>query len=328
MHSGRRIVGYYNMYSQDIQPLLTIGITCYSEGDWLLDCWDSVLNQTDSRWEAVLIMDGTNHQRTRDIFEHLQHPKLRKFTMLQNMGPYPTRNKAFEMTETPYHFYLDGDDQLMPESVSLVLETVNRYPSADIVYGDYQTFGGTSDVWEIPRNFGPELFIEGQRVPGACVYSKKLWKQLGGFAGDLARGNADYDFFIGALEAGAIARHCEHIFYRCRTGNVGKVSSSYGCRYHETHEFMVRRHPAFFKKAKWRRRFLGYGYRRAVLENIAAGNEKAAMSLAWRACVQGLWRDYQLRSLALRGKFPEIVYIPARAIWRIIKKVTRMINPT
>ena len=35
--------------------LITIGITCYREGDWLRECWESVLAQTDDRWVAVPI---------------------------------------------------------------------------------------------------------------------------------------------------------------------------------------------------------------------------------------------------------------------------------
>jgi hypothetical protein len=38
------------------EPLITIGITCYKEGDWLRECWESVLAQTDDRWEAVLVI--------------------------------------------------------------------------------------------------------------------------------------------------------------------------------------------------------------------------------------------------------------------------------
>ena len=55
---------------------ITIGITCYNEGDWLLECWNSVLSQADERWEAVLIMDGTTHERTQQIFSQLEHPRL------------------------------------------------------------------------------------------------------------------------------------------------------------------------------------------------------------------------------------------------------------
>src|SRR5205807_10252332 len=125
----------------------TIGISCFNEGDWLLECWESVLAQTDDRWVAVLVMDGGASAQTREIFERLDHPKLRKFAMPENVGPYPTRNKAFELTRAPYHFYLDGDDQLMPNAVRLVLKTFDQHPDAAFVYGNYQCFGSQNEVW-------------------------------------------------------------------------------------------------------------------------------------------------------------------------------------
>jgi glycosyltransferase involved in cell wall biosynthesis len=133
-------------------PLITVGITCFGEDDWLMECWESLLAQTDDRWVAVLVMDGGASARTREIFEQLDHPKLRKFKMPENVGPYPTRNKALEVTQTPYHFYLDGDDQLMPSSIALVLATFEKHPEAAFVYGDYQCFGLIAPFGTISRS--------------------------------------------------------------------------------------------------------------------------------------------------------------------------------
>lgn len=301
------------------EALITIGITCHAEGDWLLECWKSVLAQTDSRWVAVLVMDGTEHLRTRQIFEQLQHPKLRKFEMPTNVGPYPARNKAFELTETPYHFYLDGDDQLMPDSVAVVLKTFERYPDAAFVYGDYECFGSSSEIWRHPIIVRPEDLAENQPTPGACAYKRQAWEQLGGFAAELARGNADYDFLIGAFEAGLTGYHCGRAFYRCRVGNPGRVSSSYGCRYHETHEIMVRRHPRFFGNTARRKRFLGLGYRRSALANRDAGNPEEAVRLAWAAYRHGMARDHEIRKLLLEGVLPQWVYRILRGVWGLRK---------
>jgi GT2 family glycosyltransferase len=284
--------------------LITIGITCYSEGDWLLECWQSVLAQTDDRWVAVLVMDGTTHKRTRELFEQLHHPKLRKCAMPNNVGPYPTRNMAFELTETPYHFYLDGDDQLIPDSVALVLKTFERHRDAAFVYGDYECFGARSEILRLPVVVRPEDLVENQPTPGGCAYKKHAWEQLGGFATELARGNADYDFCIGAFEASFRGYHCGQAFYRHRVGHAGKVSGSYECHYHQTHEIMVRRHPRFFSDTARRERFLGLGYRRAALANRAAGNSKEAARLALQAFWHGFSQDHELRNALREGYLP------------------------
>ncbi len=304
-------------------PLITIGITCYAEGDWLLDCWESVLAQTDDRWTAVLVMDGTQHERTRQIFTELSHPRLRKFASPENLGPYPTRNKAFELTGTPYHFYLDGDDQLVPDSIGLVLEVLDKHPDAGFVFGDYECFGAHHEIWRVPTELCSEQFIERQPVPGACVYRKALWDKLGGFSAELARGNADYDFFIGALESGAKGYHCGRVFYRYRVGNPRRVSASYGRHYYETHAIIVRRHPTFFDDPTRRLRFIASGYRRAAIANHTAGDAERAAELAWRAARAGRWRDFEMWGLVLRPRLPVLLYRLALTAWHVAKAVAR-----
>ena len=281
--------------------LITVGITAYREGEWLRDCWRSVVDQTDERWVAVLVLDGSADRATRVVFESLQHPKLRKVALETNVGPYPARNKAFEMTETPYHFYVDGDDQLPPNSIGLVLESFRRHPAAAYVYGDYDCFGDSERILRFPTSVVPEKLAEAQQTPGACAYSVDAWRKLSGFAHELARGNADYDFLIGAFEHGLVGQHCGDVFYRLRVRNSGSVSKSYDLRFHETYEAIARRHPKFFSSRRLLNRFLSVGYLRAARANALAGNSRRAAQLAWTALRHGAWRNRELQLLVARG---------------------------
>jgi glycosyltransferase involved in cell wall biosynthesis len=283
------------------EPLVTIGITCYNEGDWLLECWQSVLAQTDDRWVAVLVMDGSSHERTREIFEQLEHGRLSKYAMPENLGPYPVRNKTFELAQTPYFFWLDGDDQLLPNTIALVLEAFSQHPEAGYVYGDYEVFGNQQEVWHYPYQPVLDDWVEGQVTPCGGAYRVALWRQLGGFPEELARGNGDYDFLIGAAEAGVVGYHCGQVFYRYRVGDSNRVSGSYARRYHETHEIIVRRHPRFFQDRQRRNRFLALGYKRAAEGNHLAGEPKQAAHLAGMALRHGLWHDRRVWYLWLGG---------------------------
>lgn len=267
--------------------MITIGITCYREGDWLLECWESVLAQTDHRWTAVLVMDGTTHRRTQEVFEALSHPKLRKYAFSENLGPYPVRTRAFEMTETPYHFWLDGDDQLLPDAVATVLEIFERFPDADYVYGNYEVFGAYNTVWHFPNFFTVEDLASGSHPPGPCAYRKSLWVQLGGFSDSLADGMGDYDFFIGAHEMDAKGIYCDEIIYRYRVGHPGKVSQSYLHRYHEKCETIVKRHPHFFSNPCLHRRFMAMGYAQSAETCFRKGSYEEAKTFALQARLYG-----------------------------------------
>ncbi len=286
---------------QTEDPIITIGITCYREGDWLSECWESVLAQTDHRWEAVLVMDGGADTHTREIFEHLSHPKLRKFAFSENVGPYPARNKAFELTQTPYHFYLDADDELVPNSVALVLDGFAQVPAAGCIYGDTEIFGAATYTRQYPAYITADDLIEGIKPIGACAFRKDVWEQLGGYAAELASGCGDFDFHMGMMELGIPWHHCGAVFYRYRVGHSTKVSSSYLLRFYEKIELMAKRHPVFFHDQNRLNRFIAWGYRESAYENYRAGNLIEACRLANIAVQQCPADGKLMRALAMAG---------------------------
>ena len=297
-------------------PLITIGITCYREGDWLLECWESVLAQTDDRWEAVLVMDGGADERTREIFAALDHPKLRKYAFAENVGPYPARNKAFELTNTQYHFYLDGDDHLVPESVALMLETFARHPDAGFVYGDYEVFGGENTrIRHWPVDPLPEE-VPDNRPPGACAYEKAVWQQLGGFCLDFARGAGDCDYHYSLAESGIRGYHCRNVFYRYRENNKGRVSGSYNKQQADICELLFRRHPRLFADDGRRKRFLSEAYQVAACANYWSGYLKAASRLARQAMCCGSWSRRNLWAIMLAPYLPVPLENRLRQYWR------------
>jgi glycosyltransferase involved in cell wall biosynthesis len=298
------------------EPLVTIGITGFREGKWLRECWHSVLAQTDPRWCAVLVLDGSADEATRQVYDSLEHPRLRKHTMPTNVGPYPVRNRAFELTTTPYHFYIDGDDQLLPESVQLVLGEFERHRHASFVYGDYQLFGARSEVqhWNPAPSW--DDFVASQPIPGPCAYRTSLWEELGGFSPELARGNGDYDFLIGAVEAGHVGRHVGTVFYKHRVGHRTRVSGSYEGRYWQTAEIMVRRHPRFFADRQRALRFLAVAYRRSLEAELSSGHARSAASIAMQGLSRGLWRERHTASEALAAVGRSAVRLARHAVRR------------
>ncbi len=284
--------------------LVTIGITAFREGAWLVECWESVLAQTDDRWQAVVILDGGADEETLRIFEGLSHPRLEKYAFSENVGPYPARNKAFELTTTPYHFYLDADDLLAPDAVKNILGAFEAFPRAGFVYGDIELFGGQSGFWRYAKDVSADDFVRSQPLPGGgCAYALNSWKAVGGFSEELSRGNGDYDFHIALCEAGISGVHCGSILYHLRMSNAPRVSSSYRLSYYKTHELMIARHPNFFSDSVRRRLFLGHALYRSAVANYLADEFTTARKLALRARENGV-NDMTLTLIVSLGLLP------------------------
>jgi glycosyltransferase involved in cell wall biosynthesis len=312
-----------------MKPLITVGITCYNEGEWLRECWESVIAQDDGRWEAVLVMDGTSHAKTIEVFDSLIHPKLRKAKMEINRGPYPTRNWAIQMTNTPYHYYLDGDDKLPVNAVRLVIEAFGRYPEAGFAFGDVEHFGSDSGVWKF-QPFDIDDLIQDQCIMGPSPFRVELWRALGGYAKPLARGNADYDFWLGALEAGYTGVYIPQIIYRYRIrgANNTSVSRSYDLSYYRTHEIMVGRHPGIFADESKRAGFLYRGYMYSSRRLYSRGQLKEARALALKAKSLGFGHERAVRKILFDTSLPKPLFRMKKALGRIGRTALNKVVPS
>ena len=123
-----------------LQPFISIGITAYNEGKWLKEAWASVINQTDNRWEAIIVLDGKASKKTVKIFNQIDHPQLLKIKLDENIGPYQARTISIQNASTAWYYQLDGDDILPTNAVELIINTIEQNPKLDFVYGNAQHF--------------------------------------------------------------------------------------------------------------------------------------------------------------------------------------------
>ena len=64
---------------------ITIGITAFNEGNYLTEAWNSVLDQTEISWKAIMILDGKAEKKTEQIFDNISHPSLKKIKLTEKL---------------------------------------------------------------------------------------------------------------------------------------------------------------------------------------------------------------------------------------------------
>ena len=115
--------------------LITIGITAHREGSLLKEAWESVINQSDSRWKAILVLDGKSDKKTEEIFQEISHFNLVKTKLAKKQGPYFTRTLAIKNSDTLWYVHLDGDDRLPKDTVVNILQTIKKFPQIEFIIG-------------------------------------------------------------------------------------------------------------------------------------------------------------------------------------------------
>ncbi len=122
--------------------MFSIIITCYNEGEELLRAIRSVHSQTYTDYEIIVVKDYSAHQPTIDICHQLQADGILVLYAEKNVGVSVTRNMGIAAAKGDYIYTLDGDDELPPYALSVIAATFDRYPMADVVFGNYELIEG------------------------------------------------------------------------------------------------------------------------------------------------------------------------------------------
>ena len=102
---------------------VSIIIPCYNNAEHLPKCIESVLNQTVTDFELLLLNDGST-DATLAICNDFQKKDVRiKVYSHENKGVSYTRNRGIEIAQADYIMFIDGDDWIEIDMLALLMES-------------------------------------------------------------------------------------------------------------------------------------------------------------------------------------------------------------
>ena len=124
--------------STDELPLVSVIMPCYNAAPFVKQALESVLKQTYSKLEIILIDDGS----TDDTYGILSiaaavDERIRLFRNDSNMGIVGTLNKALALCNGAYITYMHADDISLIDRIDLLLKFMLRHSDTDIVAAGY-----------------------------------------------------------------------------------------------------------------------------------------------------------------------------------------------
>lgn len=147
----------------DSVPRFSIIVPAYNVERFLGECLDSVLEQTCSDYEVIIVDDGSTDGSAEVAQEYVQHPQ---FTMLSkpNGGLSSARNAGVAVARGDYVLFLDSDDYLDPTLLERLSECE---PGIEVLVWGHIAFDEYSDA--ASPQFTPEPQILRKGIFGAFV---------------------------------------------------------------------------------------------------------------------------------------------------------------
>ena len=192
----------------DVQaPMFSIIIPVYNTEPFLAECLDSISKQSFTDFEVLLVDDGSSDGSPAVCMDHASKDKRFKYYHTERSGVSKARNFGLDYATGDYVVFVDSDDQLLPDSLTIYESLIGTY-HADIIKCGYIEDRGAESIRHQISNF---TLIKGQdssmilHSTEECGYSGFLWNTA---FKRTTIGKVRFDESISWLEDHVFSRKC------------------------------------------------------------------------------------------------------------------------
>ena len=125
-----------------MKAFISIIVPCYDQAQYLDDCLQSILDQTYTNWECIIVNDGSPDNTERIADEWLQKDSRFKYIKKINGGLSSARNAGLHIASGDFIQFLDSDDLLAPTKLFESITLFQQNNSLDIVITNFYMFDG------------------------------------------------------------------------------------------------------------------------------------------------------------------------------------------
>lgn len=169
-----------------MKPFISIIVPVYNVEAYLRKCIDSILKQSFTDFELILVDDGSTDS-SGEICDVYQQKDGRVIVLHQsNLGVSRARNSGLEICQGEYVTFVDGDDWIDLDTFTLVVHNIIKY-NPEIIGFDYQIIQDSqlaereylgqqlNRIIEMTRNQACRDFLKGEHFH--CGANMKVYKR-------------------------------------------------------------------------------------------------------------------------------------------------------
>lgn len=164
---------------------VSVIIPTFNSAIYLRDAINSVLDQTYSALEAIVIDDGSTDE-TASVIKSF--PDRVIYIRQERSGPSNARNRGIAAATGEYVAFLDADDIWLPSKLEKQLKSLQQYPEAGLVYSRIVNFRDRTgkELGVYPREMHSGILFDlllttPLLLLSSVVVRNQVLKELGGF---------------------------------------------------------------------------------------------------------------------------------------------------
>jgi glycosyltransferase involved in cell wall biosynthesis len=226
-------------------PKISIIVPCYNQAQYLDEALQSVLEQTYTNWECIIVNDGSPDD-TEEIAK-IWTKKDSRFIYLkkENGGLSNARNAGIDLATGEYILPLDADDKIGKEYIEFALVEFKKDESLKLVYCKAEKFGEEKGLWDLP-SYSLKVLALNNIIFCSAIYKKTSWILANGYDSQMALGWEDWEFWIAILKDGGKVFRLKQTFFYYRVKRESMILKMEPKTEFLYREYIVKKHSIFY----------------------------------------------------------------------------------
>lgn len=212
---------------QDLKPKVSVNIATYNRGQFIAEAIESVLAQTFTDWELIIVNDASTDNTEATVAPFLADPRIRYFRNEKNQNISLTRNRGLAESHGEFIAILDSDDlwcdrEKLAKQVAF-LEKNSHYAAVGTGVIKIDKTGQELDRYLNPSTDGAirdQILAKNPFAHSSVLYRKTAALGFGGY-NPAINGIEDYDLWLKIGSKWLFANlPCYFLKYRVHGSNI------------------------------------------------------------------------------------------------------------
>ena len=247
-----------------MRKLVSIIMPSYNTGGFIADSIESVLAQTYTNWELIIV-DDCSTDDTDAVIAHYCDSRIKYLKNESNSGAAVSRNRALREATGKWIAFLDSDDIWHPEKLERQIRFMEE-TGYKFTYTDYRIqYNGT---WLPYVYYGPDV-VNKRKMKDYCYFSTITVMYDREYVGlvqiEPVRKNNDYAMWLKVCQNAKCYLLNEDLAkYRKRSGSISNhnIKTLIGWHYKLWHEAM---HKSVFTALFWTAMNMLFGFYKKII---------------------------------------------------------------
>ncbi|TGV04420.1 glycosyltransferase family 2 protein [Flavivirga rizhaonensis] len=230
---------------------VSIIVPCYNQAHYLGEALQSVLNQTFSNWECIIVNDGSPDDTEKIANEWCEKDDRFKYLYKDNGGLSNARNAGIKISKGTFILPLDADDMIDEVFVETLLPQLHTDKSLAIVscFSKFFIDNKNNIVNELkPKGDTYHYLLHVNQLVATSLYRKSCWEEVGGYDEQMKTGFEDWEFWLAITKQGWKYKVVESYLFYYRKAKKSMLVDTINNHFETNKEYIIKKHNEIYVK--------------------------------------------------------------------------------